>query len=283
MKSIRHIALAGVGMLGACASAQEATPPAAPASAPAPEVTAAKPAAKDANEVRIQYDHQIEKRIFSAYYSNLSQARVKVSALKRFDAVQAKPREYFIAEISGAGLTDNIVFDVDDDASRLALLNILERFKSEATKTGELMKRMRERKAAAEKELSKAETELVVLTEKADTAPEVIAKTKAQIAKWTDEINVAEELAKMKKISGEMGKARIHMEHPEYAFVGSFEPGSKQLYVLRAGFGLQISFQDVDYYIDLLKRTPEFRQRLLDGEAKEKRLQEEIRELFKQR
>lgn len=277
MKTFKPLALAGVVLLAACAFAQDAGAPSAPAGT-TPPVKAVAPKAAD-GQVRIQFDHNVVGRSFSAYYANLSQARLKVRVLKQFDPVQARLRDYFIAELTGAGITDSVIFDVDEGDQRVRLVAILERFKSESQKTGALVKRMADRKAAAEKALSQAETKLVELRDKSGAAAD-LAKAEAEIVKLKDDIAVADEISKMKAISGEMGVARVHMDHPPYSFVGTFEPGAKQLYILRAGFGVQISYQDVDYYIDLLKRAPEFKRLLLEGEAKDARIRAEIKALY---
>ncbi len=277
MKTFKPLALAGLGLLGACVYAQDAGAPPVPGGTPAP----AKPAVAKAadGQVRIQLDHDVARRTFSAYYANLSQARLKVRVLTQFDPVQARQRDYFIAELTGAGITDTVIFDIDEGDQRVRLLAILERFKSEAQKTGALVKRMAGRKAASEKALSQAETKLVELRDKSGAAAD-LAKVEAEIAKLKDAIAVADEISKMKVISGEMGVAKVHMNHPPYSFVGTFEPGAKQLYILRAGFGVQISYQDVDYYIDLLKRAPEFKRLLLEGESKDARIRAEIKALY---
>lgn len=277
MKTFKPIALAGACALGVVAFAQDAAVPPAGASAPKPPTVA-----KSENQTRIQIEHKVDQRQFTAFYANLSQARLRLRVLSLFDPVQARLREYFIAELTGAGLTDSIVFDVDEPEQRTKLLAILERFKSEAKKSGELVKRMAERKAASEKSLSLIETKLVELKDDAKTTADEIAKVEAERAKLKDAISVAEEIAKMKLISGEMGVAKVHMAHPPYAFVATFEPGGKQLYILRAGVGVQISYDDVDYYIDLLKRAPEFKQQLLDGEVRDARIRAEIKSLFEQ-
>ena len=270
----RNLWLVAAACVCGVSQAEEAVrPSASPAKADTPA------AAKASQEVRVQYEHTVKLRIFSAFYANTSQARIKLSVQNRFDPELAKVRAYYLCELSGAGITDSIVFDADDAGHRSSLLAILERFKSEAQKSGELASRMAERKKTLGAELSLAETKLVELQAKPDVAKSDVTSLESQITKLREQISVAEEVAKMKSISGEMGVAKVHMEHPAYPFVATFEP-EKQLYIMRAGFSLQISSKDVDYYIDLLKRVPELKQKLLDGEERDARLRTEVKRLF---
>ena len=114
---------------GLACFAQAADPAAdkAPPTAPATTAGAAKPDAKaladaaaeaEANRMKVVFADRT--RAVSAYFPK-SQARIKVSAVTRFDPDMAKPREYFLFEMTGAAIVDPLVLDVEDAAAREAL------------------------------------------------------------------------------------------------------------------------------------------------------------------
>lgn len=279
MKTITRMALFGASLVAAGSLfAIESSKPLASDGAlvPAGDVKLAA----GGSQVRVQYEHQAATRSFVAYYSNASQARLKVSAINRFDPVAARVREYYVAELLGVGFSNPIVFDVDDDVSRLNLISILEKFKLQAQKSGRLVKSMLDRKSSADAKLSAAETKLVELKADAATSTDLIAAQQALIAGLKEEITIAEEVSALKVISSEVGRAKIHMDHGVYPFVATFEPGQKQLYVLKAGYNVQMTDVHADFYVDLIKRAPELKQRLLDGELRERKLRGELETLF---
>lgn len=278
MDPLKQFAAVGACLaIGSVAFAQVASESVAPSPVVAKDPAPA--ADKDAKPVRVQYEHRVKEREFSAFYANLSQARLTLGVQKRFDPEIAKVRDYFICQLTGAGITDAFVFDADDEAYRANLIGILGRFHSESLKSADLGKRMSELKKTLGGTLSQTETKLVELKAKPDADKTAVAAIEAEIATLQEKLSVADEVSKMKSLSGEMGVSRIGMNHPPYSFVATFEP-EKQLYIMRAGYSVQISSKDAEYYMDLLKRVPEVRQRLLDGETKDVRLRAEVKAIF---
>jgi hypothetical protein len=284
---IASLGLVAGGFAGA-AYAQEvpAAPPAAKSDTPVKTEGQPKQDAKADNkddaETRVRLEFDANRRMQTAFYSNSSQARLKIYTVNRFDAEIAKAREYFFLELSGAAIIEPLKLDADDTASINAIVSILERFQSESEKSGKLKEDMVKRKVALEGDLSREETRLVEL--QSAPAPDVAAidASKAQITKLKDGLTLAVEIGSMTKISGVMGKAKVNLDRPAYEFVASFEPG-KSLYTLSAGYSFQVAAKDVKFYVDLLKRTQEFKSQLLENESKGKKLRQEVESLFQEK
>lgn len=290
---IASLGLVAVGLAGA-AYAQEApkAPPSIKSDAPnkvdgaiksdGAQKKDAKSDKKDDSDERIRFEFDGDRRLQSAFYSNSSQARLKIFSVNRFDPEIAKPREYFFLELNGVAIIEPLKLDADDTASVNAIIAILERFQSESEKSGKLKEDMVKRKVAMEAELSREETHLVELESAAAPDVAAIGTAKAQIAKLKEGLALSAELASMAKISGVMGSAKINLDRPAYEFVGSFEP-AKSLYTLNAGYSFQVAAKDVKYYLDLLKRTQELKALLLENESKGKKLRQEVDALFKEK
>lgn len=279
-------AFAAFGLACFAQAADPAADKAPPVTAPATTAGAAKPDAKaladaaaeaEANRMKVVFADRT--RAVSAYFPK-SQARIKVSAVTRFDPDMAKPREYFLFEMTGAAIVDPLVLDVEDDAAREALIVILERFALESTKSNELKESMAKRKLAAGDELSREETKLLDLQSAEAPDSAAIAKSKARIEELKEVIDLSEDLGKLKKISGPIGRAKIHLDRPAYEFIASMEP-AKALYTLNAGYSFQVASKDVKFYVDLMKAVPELKERLLAYEARQARLKAEVGQLFK--
>lgn len=262
----------------------------APLSGPAPAVSAGVAAEKmdakaiaaaaaEAEANRMRFDFSGGDRTITAYFPK-SQARIKVFAVTRFDADLAKPREYFLLSMTGAGIVEPVVLDVDDPASRANLVSILERFHSEAAKSNKLKENMAKRKVAAGEELSREETKLLDLQSAPSPDADAISKSKSRIVELKEVVTLAEDLGKMPKISGPIGHAKLHLDRPAYDFVASMEP-IKALYTLQAGYSFQVSDKDVKFYVDLLNEAPELKRRLLENEARQLKLKNEVGEFFK--
>lgn len=157
--------------LGACASVWAQQPPAprpAPATPAAPaaaqdEKMAAKAlaaAAAEAEAARMRVEYAEGRRLATAYFLK-SQARLKVYSILRFDPEMAKPREYFLLELTGAAIVEPVVLNLEDECSIQALINILERFEAESGKSNELKEKMGKRKTELGADLSREETRLV--------------------------------------------------------------------------------------------------------------------------
>lgn len=247
------------------------------ASAAKPAKTAPKDA--DANKVRISFDDA--QRQIVAYYSNASQARLKVYAVNRYDAEIAKPRVYFMAEVTGTAVVEPLKLDADDASSIDSVVKLLERFDSEAKKSDKLKESMVKRKAATEAELSRQETKLVDLQSNRSASAEEVASAKKSIEALKAEVVLAEDLSKMDKISGSIGKAKINLDRPAYDFQVSFEP-AKKLYTLSAGYSFQVDSSHAEYYLELLKHVQEYKQQLLDHESASVKLREAVDGIFKE-
>lgn len=285
------VALVALGL--ACAAQAEPTAPAAPPAPPSeaePLAPAAKPAEKkdskglaaetaeaESNRMRVEFAEG--KRVVTAYYPK-SQARIRVSAVTRFDAEIARPREHFLVELTGAAIVDPLVLDADNEPSRHAVIAILERFDSEVEKSKGLKDSMAKRKVAVADELSREETRLLDLQSAESPDAAAVAKSKARIEELKEASDLAEDLGKLTKISGPIGTAKLNLDRPAYEFIATMEP-SKSLYTLKAGYSFQVSSTDVKFYLDLLKQTQELKARLLAHEARQLKLKEEINQLFK--
>ena len=243
---------------------------------PAPEV---KAEAKTPEENRLHVEYGDDNRTITAYYPNASQGRLKISEINRYDAEIAKPRIYFILELSGAGMIEPLKLDADDAPSLEAVIGIFERFRDRAEKSGGLKVAMARRKADAEAELSREETRLVELQSAAQPSPRALVAAKKRIEELKRTVMLSVEVGAMNKISGVIGAARLNLDHPVYDYVATFEP-AKELYTLRAGNSFQIAAKDVTFFVDLLKRTREFKADLLQNEAKTKLLSREVDDIF---
>lgn len=274
-----NIAKLGVIALGfVCgAYAQDA---AAPAANPAKAATApVAPKDPESNKVRVSFDDA--QRQIVAYYSNASQARLKVYAVNRYDAEIAKPRVYFIAEMTGTAVVEPVKLDADDAASIDSVVKLLARFDSEAKKSDKLKESMEKKKAAAEAELSRQETKLVDLQSNQSASADELAAAKKSIDALRAEVVLADDLSKMEKIAGSIGKAKINIDRPAYDFQVSFEP-AKKLYTLNAGYSFQVDSSHAEYYLDLLKHVQDYKQQLLDHESASVSLREAVDGIFKE-
>lgn len=274
-----RLGLFSIGLVG-CTYAQDASGPVSDGKSTV--VSGSKAGDKPAANSKIQIEFDELHRQISIFYSNESQARLKVYGVTRFDPEIAKPREYFIAELSGAAIIEPLQLNADDPDSISAVVSILTRFQDEAAKSGNLKERMKARKVALEAELSREETHLVELQGTSVPDASAIAASKSRVAKLNDDIAVVVEIGGMSKITEVMGRAKTHLDRPKYDFVASFEP-EKKLYTLNAGYSFQVAAKDAVFYIDLLQRVQEFKKQLLINEAKSKKLREEVKVLFEEK
>lgn len=240
---------------------------------------AKSPADKTPESDRLRIEFSDTHRVVTAFYPNRSQARLKVYSVTRYDAETSKPREVFVVELKGAGIVDQIRLDADDAASIDKVVGILERFKSQADKSGKLKVSMLKRKADTDAALSREETRLVELKSAAAPDAAEIAKSEQAIESLKTGVALADEIAAMPVISGVIGTAKLNNDRPEYPFVASFEP-EREVFTLSAGYSFRIASDDAKYFIDLLKRTQEFKTRLLENETKKRKVRAEIDAIF---
>lgn len=253
----------------------------APKAADAPKAAEAPKDAKKVEDNKPKVEFKDEIRQVVAYYSNASQARLKLYAVNRYDSEIAKPRVYFMAEMTGVSVVEPVKIDADDAASISELVKVLERFESEAKKSDKLKESMVKKKAAVESELSREETKLVDLQSNQSASADEVSSVKKQIEKLKADLVLSDELSKMDRISGSIGKVKINLERPAYEFIASFEP-AKQLYTLKAGYSFQVDSKHAKFYIDLLKHIPEYKQQLLDHEKKTVLLRDAVNGIFKE-
>lgn len=236
-------------------------------------------AAAEAEAARMRVEYAEGRRLATAYFLK-SQARLKVYSILRFDPEMAKPREYFLLELTGAAIVEPVVLNLEDECSIQALINILERFEAESGKSNELKEKMGKRKTELGADLSREETRLVDLQSAASPDAESVAKSKARVASIKDELAIAEDLGKMDKISSVLGTAKLNLDRPPYEFVALMEP-TKSVYTLKAGYSFQVSAKEVKYYVDLLKKASELKGLILENEAYKSRLKDKVDSLFK--
>lgn len=280
-------ALAALGTFAPVWAQQSAVPQAAPATPAAPaaaqdekmDAKALAAAAAEAEAARMRVEYAEGKRLATAYFPK-AQARLKVYSVSRFDPEMAKPREYFLLELTGSAIVEPVVLNLEDGASIQTLIGILERFESESRKSNDLKEKMGKRKTELGGDLSREETRLVDLQSAATPDAEAVAKSKARVAAIKDELAITEDLGKMDKISGVLGTAKLNLDRPSYEFVASMEP-TKSVYTLKAGYSFQVSAKEVKYYVDLLKKAPELKGLILENEAYKGRLKDKVDSLFK--
>src|SRR5882672_7751395 len=111
--------IAGPGLIAggfACAAYAEVSvpPPAAKPDITATPKQEAKADKKDDAENRVRIEFDTDHRLITAFYSNVSQARLKVYAVSRFDPEIAKPREYFVSELYGAAIIEPLKLDANE-------------------------------------------------------------------------------------------------------------------------------------------------------------------------
>jgi len=266
-----HLALSALTFLAWSGGIAAQTAPA--ASAPA------EAAAKTPDGDRLKLEFASNHREVEAYYPNDSQARLTLYSVVRYDGEIAKPRETFMIRLTGFGIVEPLRLEADDSASIAKVVAILERFKDEAEKSGQLKAAMAKRKADADAALSREETRLVELKSATPADAAAIAASEKRIADLKTGVAMADEIVAMPRIAGVIGKAKLNVDRPEYEFVASFEP-AKSLFTLSAGYSFRIVSRDVKYYLELLKRVPEIKTRLLDNEAKDRRVRAEIDGIF---
>jgi hypothetical protein len=277
---ISKLGLFVVGFAGVVYAQDAPTPMAAEKPVTGPTIESKQEKKVDFNN-RIKLEFDSSRKLLNAFYQNDSQARVKIYSVTRFDPDLAKPREYFLVELRGSAIIEPLKLDADDAGSIEAVVSILNRFQSESEKSSQLKVEMTKRKAVLELELSREETRLVELQASAVPDATALDASKNKIAKLKGDAALAGEIGAMEKITGDMGSAKINLDRPAYKFMYSFEP-AKDLYTLTAGYSFQVAAKDVKFYVDLLKRTQEFKGKLLDSEDRNKKLRQEVDALLKE-